>query len=88
MGLPHHAIPVALLFFNLGVEIGQLVFVAAVLTAAGLFRRAIALRVEPALVQRTVSRLDVTAAYAIGAVAAYWLMERISCQGADVRVSV
>ena len=77
VGLPHHAIPVALLFFNLGVEIGQLVFVA-ILTAAGLFRRAIALRVRPALVQRTVSRLDVTAAYAMGAVAAYWLMERTS----------
>ena len=30
-GVPHHAISVALLFFNLGVEIGQLVFVAAVM---------------------------------------------------------
>ena len=56
VGLPHHAIPIALLFFNLGVEIGQLVFVAAVLTAGGLFRRAMALRLEPALVQRTVNR--------------------------------
>ena len=55
VGLPHHAIPVALLFFNLGVEIGQLVFVAAILTAGGLFRRAMALRLEPALVQRTVN---------------------------------
>jgi hypothetical protein len=36
-------IPIALLFFKLGVEIGQLVFVAAVLTAGGLLRRAIAL---------------------------------------------
>src|ERR1700704_6362489 len=32
VGLPQHAIPVALLFFNLGVEIGQLAFVAAVLS--------------------------------------------------------
>jgi hydrogenase/urease accessory protein HupE len=78
VGLPHHAIPLALLFFNLGVEIGQLVFVAAVLTAAGLFRRAIALHLEPAVVQRAVSWLDVTVAYAIGAVAAFWLMERTS----------
>jgi hydrogenase/urease accessory protein HupE len=78
VGLPQHAIPLALLFFNLGVEIGQLVFVAAVLAAGELFRRAIALRLEPALVQRTVSRLDVTAAYAIGAMAAYWLIERTS----------
>jgi hydrogenase/urease accessory protein HupE len=76
VGLPHHAIP--LLFFNLGVEIGQLVFVAAVLAAGGLFRRAMALRFEPALVQQTVNRLDVTAAYSIGALAAYWLIERTS----------
>jgi hypothetical protein len=62
----------------LGVEIGHLVFVAAVLTAGGLLRRAIALCLEPPLVQQTVDRLDVSAAYAIGIVAAYWLMERTS----------
>jgi hydrogenase/urease accessory protein HupE len=78
VGLPHQAIPIALLFFNLGVEIGQLVFVAAVLAAGELFRRAVALCLEPALVQRTVNRLDVTAAYGIGTVAAYWLIERTS----------
>jgi hydrogenase/urease accessory protein HupE len=78
VGLPHHAIPIALLFFNLGVEIGQLAFVAAVLASSELFRRAVALRFDPASVQRTINRLDVTAAYAIGAVAAYWLIERTS----------
>jgi len=78
VGLPHHAIPIALLFFNLGVEIGQLVFVAAVLGGGALFHRAIARRLEPALVQRTANGLDVTAAYTIGAVAAYWLIERTS----------
>jgi hypothetical protein len=41
-------------------------------------RRATALRLEPAGIQRAVNRLDVTAAYAIGAVAAYWLIERTS----------
>src|SRR5258708_35851599 len=35
-----------------------------------------ALRLGPALVQRTVNRLDLTMAYAIGPVAAYWLIER------------
>jgi HupE / UreJ protein len=30
VGRPQHAIPVVLLFFNVGVEIGQLVFVAAI----------------------------------------------------------
>jgi hydrogenase/urease accessory protein HupE len=78
VGLPQHAIPVALLFFNLGVEIGQLAFVVAVLAAGGLFRTAMALRHEPALIQRTVNRLDVIAAYAIGTVAAFWLIERTS----------
>ena len=33
MGLPQHAIPLALLFFNVGVEIGQLIFIAVVLGA-------------------------------------------------------
>ena len=78
VGLPHHAIPLALLFFNLGVEIGQLSFVAVVLAVVWLFRRAMALRLESALVQRTVDQLDVIGAYAIGALAAYWLIERTS----------
>src|ERR1700704_1034971 len=69
---------VVLLFFNLGVEIGQLAFVAAVLTAGGLFRTALALRLKPALIQRAVNQLDVIAAYAIGTVAAFWLIERTS----------
>ena len=33
VGLPQNAIPVALLFFNLGVEAGQLLFIAAVVVA-------------------------------------------------------
>src|SRR3977135_593047 len=78
VGLPHRAIPIALLFFNLGVEIGQLAFVAAVLTAVCLCRAAMGHRLEPALVQRTVNRLDVIAAYAIGTMSAFWLIERTS----------
>jgi hydrogenase/urease accessory protein HupE len=76
VGLPHHAIPIALLCFNLGVECGQLLFVAAVLTIGWFLRRVASFRFEPVLVQRTVDRLDVTATYVIGAVAAYWLIER------------
>jgi hydrogenase/urease accessory protein HupE len=76
VGLPQHAIPVALLFFNVGVEIGQLIFVAAVLSLVSLFRYAASQLLEPALIQRTLDRLDVTVAYAIGILAAYWLVER------------
>jgi hydrogenase/urease accessory protein HupE len=76
VGLPQHAIPVALLFFNVGVEVGQLIFVAAVLSLMRLLIRAASQLLEPALVRRTFDRLDVTVAYAIGIVAAYWLVER------------
>jgi hydrogenase/urease accessory protein HupE len=76
VGLPQHAIPVALLFFNVGVELGQLLFVATVLSLISLLRYMASQLLEPALIQRTFDRLDVTAAYAIGIVAAYWLVER------------
>ena len=76
VGLPHHAIPVALLFFNLGVEVGQLAFVAAVLNTGWLLRRAASVRFQPALIQRKVDGIDVAAAYGIGAVATCWLIER------------
>ncbi|MGB7770355.1 MAG: HupE/UreJ family protein [Pseudolabrys sp.] len=78
VGLPHHAIPIALLFFNLGVEIGQLAFVAAVFAAGSIFQSLITFWLRPALAQRTVDRLDVMAAYVIGGVAAFWLIERTS----------
>ena len=40
VGLPQNAIPLALLFFNVGVEIGQLMFIAAVLAAVAAVRAA------------------------------------------------
>lgn len=67
VGLPDRAIPIALLFFNLGVELGQLVFVAAVLSVKWLMSRA-ALTL-PAWAPRLTS-------YVIGSVAAYWVFER------------
>jgi hydrogenase/urease accessory protein HupE len=76
VGLPQHAIPVALLFFNVGVETGQLVFVAAVLSLIWLLRHAASQLLQAALVKRACDRLDVTIAYGTGVVAAYWLIER------------
>ena len=76
VGLPQHAIPVALLFFNVGVEIGQLVFVAAVLSLIWSLRHVASQLWEAAFVKSSFDRLDVAAAYGIGIVAAYWLIER------------
>jgi hydrogenase/urease accessory protein HupE len=69
VGLPQHAIPLALVCFNVGVEIGQLAFVAAIGVLARLARA----------IPWTAPRwADVAPAYAIGAVAAFWTLERIA----------
>ena len=76
VGVPQHAIPVALLFFNVGVEIGQLIFVAAVLSLISLVHHVASKLLEPARLQQSFDRLDMTVAHAIGVMAAYWLIER------------
>ena len=67
VGLPGKAIPLALLFFNVGVEVGQLLFIAAVVLLGRLVLRA-SLPV-PAAWPRI-------AAYGIGSLAAFWVIER------------
>jgi hypothetical protein len=67
VGLPTQAIPLALLFFNLGVELGQLLFVAIIAGGAWLLRR-VEIAVPPFVPKMT--------AYVIGSVAAFWVFER------------
>lgn len=67
VGLPSTAIPAALLFFNIGVEAGQLLFVAAVLSMLGIFRRF------------TIPMPEWTHSippYIIGSIAMFWVIER------------
>ena len=76
VGLPAHAIPLALLFFNLGVEVGQIAFVAGVLGLAYVFRMAVeALPRAVAAPLRPVAS-PIVPAYAIGTIATFWLFER------------
>lgn len=69
IGLPEGQVPLALLFFNVGVEIGQLLFIALILGAIALVRR---------------SRLNfprwaaILPPYAIGSVAMFWVIQRIT----------
>lgn len=67
LGLPPGEIPIALLFFNIGVEIGQLIFVGVILLAVWAWRRA-GLPIS--------RRLTQVPAYAIGALATFWFLER------------
>ncbi|MFQ5575169.1 MAG: HupE/UreJ family protein, partial [Terriglobia bacterium] len=67
VGLPQTDIPLALLFFNVGVEIGQLMFVAAVLLVRWLIQ---------ILKFRWPVWTEQTPAYAIGSLAAFWFIQR------------
>jgi HupE / UreJ protein len=72
VGLPEGHIPLALLFFNVGVEVGQLIFIAAVLTVMGL----VALAWRTRLAQPRWAGL--AAPYAIGSIAMFWVIERVA----------
>jgi hypothetical protein len=67
LGLPAADVPSALLFFNLGVELGQIAFVLLALALAWSLRT---LQARPA------PALQVAGIYAVGAVAAFWLIDR------------
>jgi len=77
VGLPQNAIPLALFFFNVGVEVGQLLFIGlvmAVITLAVHAARKFSRRnVAP---QTSFAWCENISAYAIGGVAAFWLIER------------
>jgi hydrogenase/urease accessory protein HupE len=73
VGLPQVAIPVALLFFNVGVELGQLLFIASVFVVIALARR---------VMSRRGMRQSAWAwripPYAIGSVAMFWVIQRLA----------
>jgi len=69
VGLPAGDIPLALFSFNLGIEVGQVAFIAVVLAlGAGL----------APLLARSPVRVAWVPAYVIGSLAAYWLFERVA----------
>jgi hypothetical protein len=67
VGLPADEIPLALLAFDLGIEVGQLAFVLAALGAGQLLQR------PPSSRPHWVRAVP---AYGIGIFAAYWCIER------------
>ena len=71
IGLPKGAAPQALLLFNIGVEIGQLMFIGAALALIAAWR-ALSLKMRLSLPGWNAQ----VPAYAIGGLSAYWLIER------------
>jgi hydrogenase/urease accessory protein HupE len=69
IGLPQQAIPLALLAFNVGVELGQLLFVVAILAIRATCEQ---------LRFRQPAWMPALPAYAIGTVGMFWVAERIA----------
>jgi hydrogenase/urease accessory protein HupE len=67
IGLPQTDIPLALFFFNVGVEAGQLLFVAGVLLVTWLMKK---------MKFRWTDWAEQIPAYAIGSLAAFWFIQR------------
>jgi hydrogenase/urease accessory protein HupE len=68
IGVPQHEVPLALLMFNVGVETGQLLFIAVVLSLIAVLKKL------PFTVSQGAWRL---LPYGIGSVAAFWTIERV-----------
>ena len=69
VGLPPNEVPLALLMFNVGVELGQLLFIAAAMVLLIVVRK---VRSEWPTWARQLP------AYGIGSIAAFWFVERVA----------
>ena len=69
IGVPQHEVPLALLMFNVGVETGQVLFIAVVLALIALLKRL------PLTPPQAAWRL---LPYSIGGIAAFWTIERVT----------
>jgi hydrogenase/urease accessory protein HupE len=68
-GLPHHELPLALVSFNVGVELGQLGFIALVLALERSFR---------VLEVRWPRWAEVLPGYTVGSLGAFWTFQRLA----------
>jgi len=76
IGLPEHAIPLALAFFNVGVELGQLLFIAVVFGLLWLIRALGQPASESEDTWRQAERFALPGAYVIGTLAMFWVFDR------------
>jgi len=70
IGLPQQAITLALIFFNVGVELGQLMFVATVVLVALVLQRL--------KYPKFMEKVEIFVVYMIGGLSAFWMFERIA----------
>ena len=69
-GLPENYFILALLFFNLGIEVGQLLFIASVIIIGRSMHHLLARRVE--------AQWEMIMVYIVGGMSSYWLIDRVT----------
>jgi hypothetical protein len=77
VGLPQGDVPLALLLFNLGVEAGQLLFVACVLPLLWTARRIFSALRHARVGAHALAWLHAAPVYAVGAVSGFWWLQRM-----------
>jgi hydrogenase/urease accessory protein HupE len=70
IGLPQQAITLALIFFNIGVELGQVMFVSAVVLLSYIL--------ETFKHPKLQEKVEIVVVYGIGGLSTFWLIERVS----------
>jgi len=72
IGIPEQDTSIALLAFNIGVELGQLTFVVAILLAIALINR---IHTTSVIIRTTIFKVSI---YLIGSISTFWFIERLS----------
>ena len=73
IGLPQSEIPAALLAFNLGVEVGQVVFVLTLLSSFWLIKKILGMQSVMCLIKS-----EKPMAFVVGTITMYWTIDRVS----------
>ncbi len=75
IGLPQTEVPLALLFFNLGVEVGQIAFILCLVAVTFVLLRGFAF-IREGVKTWGLNEVTPPAAYVVGSLAAFWTIER------------
>ena len=76
IGLPQGSVPLALLFLNIGIEIGQILFVALAMTAWWLVSKVLSNPAFGGRISGSQDRLVIIPIYLLGGLSAMWCIER------------
>ena len=78
IGLPQTELVTGLLFFNIGVEIGQILFLLVVLAGVFLIRMTLHLLRKVRTTDQMLGAVRIPAMYVIGTLTSFWLIDRIA----------